>query len=81
MSAIQMKPYGICVNALHPGLMDTDIHKDTPPAWKAKIGWDVKIRPPDDVKKLAVFLALQTVDTMTGESIVLAEWEKSLQAD
>ena len=69
--ALQMKPYGICVNALRPGRMDTDFHKESPPDWK------VDIRQPDDVKKLAVFLALQTVDTMTGESVDLKEWEQS----
>ena len=72
--SVQMKPYGVCVNALSPGIMDTDFHKKSPPEWK------VKMRPPDDVKKLAVFLALQTVDTLTGETVNLDEWE-SLQAD
>jgi len=67
--ALQMKPYGICVNALRPGIMDTDFHRESPPEWK------LKMRPPDDVKNLAVFLALQTVDTMTGESVYLREWE------
>ncbi len=67
----QLKPFGICVNALRPGMMDTDFHKDSPPDWKA-----MKMRPPEDVKKLAVFLALQTADTMTGQSIDLSEWEK-----
>lgn len=70
-TSIQMKPYGICVNALRPGVMDTDFHKDSPPEWKTQM------RPPEDVKKLAVFLALQTVDTMTGESIALKEWEQN----
>jgi NAD(P)-dependent dehydrogenase (short-subunit alcohol dehydrogenase family) len=72
--SVQMKPYGICVNALSPGIMDTDFHKKSPPEWK------VKMKPPDDVKKLAVFLALQTVYTLTGETVNLDEWG-SLQAD
>jgi NAD(P)-dependent dehydrogenase (short-subunit alcohol dehydrogenase family) len=69
--ALQMKPYGVCVNALRPGRTDTDFHKDSPPEIRAKL------RKPNGVSKLAVFLALQTVETMTGESIDLAEWEKS----
>lgn len=74
--AVQMKPYGICVNALRPGPHDTDFHKDTPPEFR---GGDWKeMRKPNGVSQLAVFLALQTVDTMTGESIDLREWEKSL---
>ena len=67
-----MKPYGICVNALRPGVLDTAFHNDSPPEWKA-----MKMRQPGDVKELAVFLALQTVDTMTGESVDLAEWERA----
>ena len=68
--ALQMKPYGICVNALRPGRTDTDIHRDSPPEWKANM------RQPDEIKELAVFLALQTVDSMTGESIELRAWEQ-----
>ncbi len=71
--ALQMKPYGICVNALRPGIVDTDFHKESPPEWK------VRMRQPDEVKELAVFLALQTVDTMPGESVDLREWESSLK--
>lgn len=69
----QLKPYGICVNALRPGPTDTDMHKDKPPEFRSKL------RKPGDVSKLAVFLAQQTVGTMTGESIDIKEWEKSLQ--
>ncbi len=76
-TAAQMKPYGICVNALCPGMIDTDFHQDTPEEWKAKMP---PMRHPDVVKELAVFLALQTVETMTGESVDLAEWERSRQA-
>jgi len=76
-TALQMKPYGICVNALRPGMIDTDFHKDTPEEWRAKMP---PMKQPDVVKELAVFLAVQTVDTMTGESVDLAEWEKSRQA-
>jgi NAD(P)-dependent dehydrogenase (short-subunit alcohol dehydrogenase family) len=69
--AVQMRSYGICVNALRPGRTDTDIHRDTPPEIRATM------RKPNGVSKLAVFLSLQTVETMTGESIDLAEWEKT----
>jgi NAD(P)-dependent dehydrogenase (short-subunit alcohol dehydrogenase family) len=72
--ALQMKPYNICVNALRPGRHDTDFHKDSPSEYR------VGMRKPDDVSRLAVFLALQTVDTMTGESIDLREWEKKFEA-
>jgi len=73
--ALQMKPHNISVNALRPGIMDTAFHMFSPQDWR------VKMRPPERVKSLAVYLATQTVDTMTGESVDLAEWESHLQAD
>ena len=69
--AEQMKPYGICVNAIRPGRMDTDFHKHSPPEIR------MNLRKAEDIVNLAVHLALQTVNTMTGQSIDLAEWEKS----
>ena len=72
--AVHMKPYGICVNAIRPGRMSTDIHKDTPPEFKTNM------RHPDEVKELAVFLALQTVESMTGKSVNLAEWKQNPEA-
>jgi 3-oxoacyl-[acyl-carrier protein] reductase len=75
--AIQLKPYGICVNALRPGPHDTGFHKDTPR--ELREGEWKQMRKPNGVSKLAVFLALQTVDTMTGESVDLIEWERSLR--
>jgi NAD(P)-dependent dehydrogenase (short-subunit alcohol dehydrogenase family) len=72
----QMKPYGICVNALNPGPHDTDFHRDTPPEFRG--GEWKQMRKPNGVSQLAVFLASQTVGTMTGESIDLREWERSL---
>lgn len=73
--AMQMKPYGVCVNALRPGPMDTDFHKTSPAAWR------VNLRQPGDVGKLAIFLAQQTVSTMTGESIDLREWKSRHRQD
>jgi len=72
--AYTMKPYGICVNAMRPGPTDTDMHKNIPPEFRLP-----KLRKPNGIGDLAVFLAMQTVDTMTGESILLEEWERSLQ--
>ena len=74
--SVQMKPYGICVNALRPGPHDTGMHQETPPAFRT--GAWAKMREPNGVSKLAVFLALQTVETMTGASIDLGEWEKNV---
>ena len=73
--AVQMKPYGICVNAIRPGIMDTDIHRNSPPQYR------LKMRHPDGVKPLALFLAAQTAETMTGESIELGEWLQGIPSE
>ena len=69
--AIQMKPYGICVNALRPGVIDTDIIKGMSEL-------KTEMEKPDVVKRLAIYMASQTVDTMTGESISRKEWEQKV---
>jgi len=71
--AQQIKPYGIWVNAMRPAPADTSMAKDLPPERRAKL------RKPEEISKLAVFLALQTVDTMTGESVDFKDWEKNLK--
>lgn len=71
--ANQLKPYGICVNALRPSVTDTDMFRDNPPEVRSGLPTP---RKPNGVSRLAVFLALQTVDTMTGQSVALNEWEK-----
>jgi 3-oxoacyl-[acyl-carrier protein] reductase len=76
--AVQMKPYGIAINALRPGPHDTAMHQETPPEFRTG-AWQ-HMRQPNGVSKLAVFLALQTVETMTGASIDLVEWEKHVRS-
>jgi 3-oxoacyl-[acyl-carrier protein] reductase len=73
--AKQMKPYGICVNAMGPATTDTDMQKNMSLAQKRR--W--RMWRPDEVSKLAVFLALQTVDTLTGASIDFPQWQRSLR--
>jgi NAD(P)-dependent dehydrogenase (short-subunit alcohol dehydrogenase family) len=77
--AVQMKPYGICVNALRPGPHDTGMHQETPPEWRTG-AWQ-HLRKPNGVSTLAVELALHTVDTMTGEAIDFVTWEKQSRQD
>lgn len=72
MLAKQLKEYGICVNAMGPATTDTDMIKgilDGP-------GRRLKMSQPEEVSKLALFLALQTVDTLTGESIDFMQWQR-----
>jgi 3-oxoacyl-[acyl-carrier protein] reductase len=50
--AVQMQPYGICVNALRPGPHDTGMHQETPPEWRTG-AWQ-HLRQPNGVSTLAV---------------------------
>ncbi len=68
--AVQLNRFKINVNALRPGPTDTRFHWDSPPEKK------IHLRKPDDVRKLAVFLAAQGPEGITGESFDVAVWEK-----
>ncbi len=65
----QVNPFNINVNALRPGPTNTRFHAATSPEKRAKM------RHPDDLKKVAVFLASQGPTGLTGESIDAATWE------
>ncbi len=67
--ATQVNKFNINVNALRPGPTDTRAHAGAPPEKKASL------RKPDDIKKIAVFLASQGPMGITGESIDTATWE------
>ena len=69
--AVQLNQFNINVNALRPGPTDTRIHLKTPAEKRAKM------RKPDEIKKVAVFLASQSPTGMTGESIDASSWEKT----
>jgi len=64
--AIQMRPYGVNVNALQPGPRDTQFHAQTPPEW-----WAGGAGPgsPDDVVPAAVYLAGLAPGELTGSTI------------
>ncbi len=68
--AVQLNQFNINVNALRPGPTDTRFHMSAPPDRRAKM------RKPDDIKKVAVFLAGQGAMGITGESIDAFAWEK-----
>ncbi len=68
--SVQLNQFNINVNALRPGPTDTRIHMKTPAEKRAKM------RRPDDIKKVAVFLASQGPAGITGESIDASTWEK-----
>jgi 3-oxoacyl-[acyl-carrier protein] reductase len=68
--AEQVSKFNINVNALRPGPTDTQIHSGSPPEKRARM------RRPDDIRNVAVFMACQGPLGITGESIDAATWEK-----
>lgn len=68
--AIQMRPYGINVNALQPGPRATRFHADTPPEWWA----GTAPGRPEDVVPAAVYLAALQPGELTGQTIDVKEF-------
>jgi NAD(P)-dependent dehydrogenase (short-subunit alcohol dehydrogenase family) len=68
--AVQLNKFNINVNTLRPGTTDTRVHLSKSPEMRAKM------RRPDDIKKVAVFLASQGPMDITGESIDAPTWGK-----
>lgn len=68
--AEQVSKFNINVNALRPGPTDTEIHSGSPPEKRARM------RRPDDIRNVALFMACQGPLGITGESIDAATWEK-----
>ena len=68
--ATELRPYGICVNELIPGLVDTDILTDgeRPANPALSLEW---FKQPADVVPLALFLATQPRTGPTGQSFSL----------
>ncbi len=68
--AAQLNRFNINVNALRPGPSDTSMHASASPEEKARM------RKPDQVKTVALFLATQGPMGITGESIDATAWDK-----
>lgn len=67
--AEQVNKFNINVNALRPGPTDTRAHAGASPEKKATL------RKPDEIKKVAVFLASQGPMGITGESLDATTWD------
>ncbi len=65
----QVNKFNINVNALRPGPTDTRAHAGASPEKKATL------RKPDEIKKVAVFLASQSPMGITGESLDATTWD------
>lgn len=71
----ELKDYNIQVNAIHPGVMDTQMQEEIRKAGAKAIGTDMFERlkeegilhPPSEPAKLVLFLASRAADGITGE--------------
>lgn len=61
---------GICVNAIAPGFIDTDMTAALPEAAREKLKEAIplkRIGKPEDIANMAVFLASDKADYITGQ--------------
>lgn len=73
-AARELAPHGIRVNSVHPGLVDTDMLVDTPPARLRELGDATpmgRIGSPDDIAGPVVFLLSDESSYMTGAELVV----------
>ena len=68
--ADEVKEYGIAVNILYPGWNVTKPNYD----YEKEV--HKRMRLPDDIAECAVFMALQTPETMTGQLVSVDEYDK-----
>ena len=70
--AMQAAPYDICVNAITPGLIETDLTRAWGPETNAKLTEKIPLKKfgqPQDVAETVAFLASQRGRYITGEII------------
>lgn len=70
--AIEMGPYGIHVNAICPGPIDTDMSGQWTEDYRQKIISTIplgRLGKPDDIAKAVLFLSSSMSDFITGEAI------------
>jgi 3-oxoacyl-[acyl-carrier protein] reductase len=70
--ALELAPYGITVNCVAPGWIDTDMTADFKGAQAEALLKKIPLRSvgrPEDIAKAVVFLSSKDADWMTGETI------------
>ncbi|MCL5069921.1 MAG: SDR family oxidoreductase [Actinobacteria bacterium] len=79
-NAFELGIHGINVNAILPGITDTELtrrqilNKETEPIWIERTALK-KIGKPEDQAKVALFLASNLSDHITGEGIIVSAGE------
>jgi 3-oxoacyl-[acyl-carrier protein] reductase len=68
--AEELKEYGIAANILHPGWVLTKLNDD----YDAEV--HKRMRLPEDICPAAVYLALQTPETLTGQVVSAPEFDE-----
>jgi len=71
----ELKAFNIQVNAIHPGVMDTEMQAEIRKAGSKAVGTDMferlkeegMLHPPEEPAKLVLFLASAAADAITGE--------------
>jgi 3alpha(or 20beta)-hydroxysteroid dehydrogenase len=76
-AAIELGPLGIRVNSIHPGVINSPMVQQAPPAVIAKLDRLMAMQPiarmgePDEVASLALFLASDEASYITGTQVVI----------
>ena len=75
-AAVDLAKFGIRVNSVHPGVIDTDMTKElmaTPESTKAVLGTTILGRPgrPEEVSNAVLFLASDESSFVTGAELVV----------
>jgi NAD(P)-dependent dehydrogenase (short-subunit alcohol dehydrogenase family) len=83
--ALELGPYGINVNAILPGVTDTEMVRDTfltspeiEKEWIEKTALK-RLGKPRDQAKVVIFLASELSDHITGEAIIVSAGEMMSQ--
>ena len=69
--AAELAPHGIRVNAIAPGMVDTDMTRGTPGSQEAVARASLlgRVAHPDEMVGLALFLASDAGSFMTGSAV------------